>query len=125
MHSLATWSLVMMDSVCLLFVVGLFCLCVHCRWELSISATACLDCHCMYSVYVLHVCWAVNGPVSCAGSPESPEEMAVSQVVETMDSEVPPQQTEQTEPSRGGVQPHLEEERCVGWGKAHVHFYRI
>ena len=66
-------------------------------------------------------CVLDGGPVSCAGTPESPEEMAVSQVVETMGGEVPPQQTEQTDSSRGGVRPHLEEERCVGWDKAHVH----
>ena len=107
-------------SVCLLFVVGLFCLCVHCPWELSISATY-LDCPLTYSVYVCVTCMLDGGPVLCAGTPESPEEMAVSQVVETMGGEVPPQQTEQADPSRGGVQPHLEEERCVGWGKAHVH----
>ncbi len=54
-HSLATWSLVMIDSVCLLFVVGLFCVCVHCHWELSISATvwivtACTVCMCYMCV---------------------------------------------------------------------------
>ena len=83
------------------------------------------------SVLSLHVqcvcgtCVLDGGPVLCAGTPESPDERAVSQVVEAMGGGVPPQQTEQTEPSRGGVQPHLEEERCVGWGKAHVHIYSI
>ena len=66
-----------------------------------------------------------GGPVLCAGTPESPEERAGSQVVEALRGEVPPQQAEQDDPSRGGVQPHLEEERCVGWGKAHVHIYPI
>ena len=33
----------------------------------------------------------------CASTPESPEEGAVSQVVEVMGGEVPPQQTEQDE----------------------------
>ena len=61
----------------------------------------------------------------CAGTPESPEERAGSQVVEAMGGGVPPQQTEQAGPSRGGVQPHLEEERCMEWGKAHVHIYPI
>ena len=61
----------------------------------------------------------------CAGTPESPEERAGSQVVEAMGGGVPPEQPEQAEPSRGGVQPHLEEERCVGWGKAHAHIYPI
>ena len=51
--------------------------------------------------------------------------MTGCQVVEAMGGEVPPQQTEQAEPSRGGVQPPLEKERCVGWGKAHVHIYPI
>ena len=70
-------------------------------------------------------CVLSGGPVLCAGTPESPVERAGSQGVETMGGEVPPQQTEQAGPSRGGVQPHLEEERCVGWGKAHVHIYPI
>ena len=77
----------------------------------------------------LHVqcvtCVLSGGSVSCEGTPESPVERAGSQVVEAMGGEVPPQQTEQAEPSRGGVQPHLEEERCVGWVKAHVHIYSI
>ena len=105
-HSLATWSLVMIDSVCLLFVVGLFCVCVHCHCELSISVTACTVCTC----YMCVSRW------SClvADALRSPEERAGTQVVESMDGEVPPQQPEQAEPSRGGVHPHLEEERCVG-----------
>ena len=81
-----------------------------------------LDCHCMYSVYVCVTCVLSGGPDLCAGTPESPEERAGSQGVETMGGEVPPQQPEQAEPSRG-VQPHLEEERCMEWGKAHVHIY--
>ena len=71
------------------------------------------------------MCVLGDGPVSCAGTTVGPEERAGSQVVEAMDGEVPPQQTEQAEPSRGSVQPPLEEERCVGWGKAHVHIYPI
>ena len=109
-------------SVCLLFVAGLFCVCVHCHWELSTSATVWIvTAVCMwYSTCVLD-----GGPVLCAGTPESPEERADSQGVETMGGGVPPQQPEQAGPSRGGVQPHLEEERCVGLGKAHVHIFPI
>ena len=43
----------------------------------------------------------------------SPEERAASQVVEVMRGEVPPQQQEQDEPTRGAAQPHLREERCM------------
>ena len=98
------------------------CVCVHCHWELSTSATVWIVtavCMC-YSTCVLG-----GGPVMCAGTPESPEERAGSQVVEASGGEVPPQQTEQAEPSRGGTQPNLEEERCMGWGKGHVHMYPI
>ena len=63
----------------------------------------------MYGLRVLG-----DGPVSCAGTPESPVERAVSRVVETMSGEVPPQQTEHGEPTRRVAQPHLKEERCVG-----------
>ena len=70
-------------------------------------------------------CVLGGGPFLCAGTPESPEERAGSQVVEASGGEVPPQQPEQAEPSRGGTQPNLEEERCVGWGKGHVHMYPI
>ena len=54
----------------------------------------------------------------CAGTPESPEEMAGRQVVKAMMGEVPPQQssTEQDEPTRGVAQPLLKEENCMGWG---------
>ena len=62
-----------------------------------------------------------GGPVSFVGTPESPVERAVSHVVEAMSSEVPPQQTEQGEPTRGVAQPHLKEERCVGWGITHAY----
>ena len=62
----------------------------------------------MYGLRVLG-----GGPVSCAGTPESVER-AVSHVVETISGEVPPQQTEHGEPTRGVAQPHLKEERCVG-----------
>ena len=70
----------------------------------------------MYGLRVLD-----GGPVSCAGTPESPVERTVSRVVETMSGEVPPQQTEQGEPTGGVAQAHLKEERCVGWGIAHAY----
>ena len=60
-------------------------------------------------------------PVSCAGTPESPVERAVGHVVETISGEVPPQQTELGEPTRGVAQAPLKEERYVGWGIAHVY----
>ena len=53
------------------------------------------------------------GPVSCADALRSPEERAASQVVGVMRGEVPPQQQEQAEPTRGAVQPYLKEERCM------------
>ena len=71
------------------------------------------------SCTVLHVLG--GGPVSCAGTPESPVERAVSHVVETMSGEVPPQQTEQGESTGGVAQAHLKEERCVGWCIAHAY----
>ena len=65
-----------------------------------------------------------DDPDLCAGTPESPEERAGSQVVEVMvGGEVPPQQTEQDELTQTVAQPHLKEERCVRWDLAHVHFY--
>ena len=54
-----------------------------------------------------------SGPVSCADAVRSPEERAASQAVEVMRGEVPPQQQEQAEPTRGAAQPHPKEERCM------------
>ena len=48
-------------------------------------------------------------------------ERAVSHVVETMSGEVPPQQTEQGESTGRVAQPHLKEERCVGWCITHAY----
>ena len=70
-------------------------------------------------------CVLSGGPDLCAGTPESPEERAGSQGVTAMGGELPPQQTEEGEPTRKVAQPHLEEERCVGWGKAHLDIYPI
>ena len=95
-----------MVYVCLLSVVEL---------PLYTSATILIVSSCT----VLHV--LDGGPVSCPGTPESPVERAVSHVVKTMSGEVPPQQTEQGEPTGGVAQPHLKEERCVGWSIAHVY----
>ena len=65
-----------------------------------------------------------DDPDLCAGTPEGPVDRAGSQVVEPMKGgEVPSQQTELDELMRGVTQHHLEEERYVRWGLAHVHFY--
>ena len=110
----------MIDTVSVCAVCGRAILCVC-----ALSLGAVYLCHLSgLSPHVQCVCVTCmlgGGHVLSAGTPESPEEMAVSQVMETMGGEVPPQQTEQADSSRGGVQPHLEEERCVGWGKARVH----
>ena len=112
-HSPATWSLVVMGACLIVYGV--------CLSAVSDRATSVYLCHYLwlYSLYVLHVLDGV--PVSCAGTPESPAERAVSHVVETMSGEVPPQQTEQGESTGGVAQAHLKEERCVGWCIAHAY----
>ena len=74
-------------------------------------------------IHVQYICKLSGGPVSCADALRSPEERAASQAVEAMRGEVPPQQQEQAEPTRGAAQPHPKEERYVGW--LHVHIYAV
>ena len=112
-HSPATWSLVVIDACLIVYGV--------CLSAVSSRATSVYLCHylSLYSLYGL--CVLGSGPVSCAGTPESPAERTVSHVVDAMSREVPPQQTEQGEPIGGVAQAHLKEERCVGWSIAHVY----
>ena len=111
-HSPATWSLVVIDACLMVYGV---CLSAVSSRATSVYFCRYLDC----TVYGL--CVLGGGPVSSAGTPESPVQRAVSHVVKTMSGEVPRQQTEQGEPTRGVAQPHLKEERCVGWGIAHAY----